>query len=285
MKTSQAFKWFSLTLAFGWLIIFVLIPNAMVVLASFLSRDPSNLISLEWNILSYQRLLDPMYLEILMHSLFMAGIATILCLIIGYPTAWIISSFGPIGRALLLFMIIVPFWTNSLIRTYAIKIILGTNGVLNWLMLNLGLIDKPIKFMYTEAAVIFGLVYILLPFMILPLYSAIEKLPNSLKDAAKDLGANNFHYFTKIMLPLTMPGIIAGTLMVFLPAMGMFYLSDLLGGSKNLLVGNVIRDQIMIVRDWPFGSAFSTALTVIMGLLLWVYFVQLNRRNKELDNG
>ncbi|GLP96099.1 spermidine/putrescine ABC transporter permease PotB [Paraferrimonas sedimenticola] len=244
----------------------------MVLLTSFLTRDPSEFVSLPWTIENYARLVDPIYAKILWHSLSMAAIATVLCLLIGYPVAWIISRFGPMGRGVLLFMIIVPFWTNSLIRVYAIKIILGTKGLMNWALLGLGIIDKPLKLMYSETAVIIGLVYILIPFMILPLYSAIEKLPTSYSEAAKDLGASRWAYFRRIMLPLTTPGIIAGVLMVFLPAMGMFYLSDLLGGSKNLLVGNVIRDQVLITRDWPFGSAASMALTLLMAIMLLGYY-------------
>ena len=180
-----------------------------------------------------------------------------------------------------LFLIIVPFWTNSLIRTYALKAVLGTKGLLNQSLLALGLIDQPLRIVFTEAAVIIGLVYILLPFMILPLYAAIEKLDGRLLEAARDLGAGALPRFVRIVLPLTMPGIIAGCLLVFLPAMGMFYISDLLGGAKNLLIGNIIKSQFLTIRDWPFGAATSVALTLMMALLLLVYYHTgklLNRR-------
>ncbi|WP_095499037.1 spermidine/putrescine ABC transporter permease PotB [Paraferrimonas haliotis] len=275
------FKWISLSLAVIWLSLFVVIPNIMVIATSFLSRDPNSFVSLPWQLDNYLRLADPLYAHILWHSITLAGIATLLCLVFGYPAAWIITRFGPTGRAVLLFLIIVPFWTNSLIRVYALKVILGTKGLLNWALLNLGIIETPMRLMYTETAVIIGLVYILLPFMILPLYSAIEKLPTSYSEAARDLGASRWAYFKDIMLPLTTPGIIAGVLMVFLPAMGMFYLSDLLGGSKNPLIGNMIRDQILITRDWPFGSAASVTLTVIMALMLLGYYYVHKRTGRS----
>ncbi|GLS84566.1 spermidine/putrescine ABC transporter permease PotB [Paraferrimonas haliotis] len=280
-KMRDYFKWISLSLAVIWLSLFVVIPNIMVIATSFLSRDPNSFVSLPWQLDNYLRLADPLYAHILWHSITLAGIATLLCLVFGYPAAWIITRFGPTGRAVLLFLIIVPFWTNSLIRVYALKVILGTKGLLNWALLNLGIIETPMRLMYTETAVIIGLVYILLPFMILPLYSAIEKLPTSYSEAARDLGASRWAYFKDIMLPLTTPGIIAGVLMVFLPAMGMFYLSDLLGGSKNPLIGNMIRDQILITRDWPFGSAASVTLTVIMALMLLGYYYVHKRTGRS----
>lgn len=150
-------------------------------------------------------------------------------------------------------------------------------------LLTLGLIDKPLRIMYTEYAVMIGLVYILLPFMILPLYSSIEKLDNSYLEAAKDLGASKLQAFIKVILPLTMPGIIAGCVLVLLPALGMFYVSDLLGGAKNLLIGNVIKSQILNVRDWPFGSAASISLTVLMGLMLFAYWRVGKLMNKKVE--
>ena len=163
------------------------------------------------------------------------------------------------------------------------KIFLGVKGVLNNTLLWLGIIDTPIRILNTEVAVIIGLVYILLPFMILPLYSSIEKLDYRLLEAAKDLGANAFQRFIKIILPLTMPGIIAGCLLVLLPAMGMFYVADLLGGAKVLLVGNVIKSEFLISRNWPFGSSISIALTILMALLLFVYYRAGKLFNKKSE--
>ena len=175
---------------------------------------------------------------------------------------------------------IIPFWTSSLVRTYATVIILRTNGVLNEWLLGLGLLDEPLELLYTPTAVLLGLVYALLPFMVLPLYAALEKLDPRLFEAARDLGAGRLRIFTEIVLPLTLPGIIAGSMLVFLPALGMFYIPDMLGGAKNLLVGNLIQDQFLSARNWPLGSAASVLLTLLMGLLLWVYYLSARRAGR-----
>ncbi len=181
----------------------------------------------------------------------------------------------------MLFLLIVPFWTNSLIRIYGLKIFLSTRGHLNEFLLWTGLIDTPLRIMYTSEAVILGLIYILLPFMVLPLYSSIEKLDKSYLEAARDLGANKWQTFIRVVIPLTMPGIIAGCLLVLLPAMGLFFVADLMGGAKNLLIGNVIKSQFLNIRDWPFGAATSICLTLVMGVLLFIYYRTARLLNKK----
>ncbi|MGY0616076.1 spermidine/putrescine ABC transporter permease PotB [Vibrio sp. FJH11] len=272
-----------ITLIVGWLTLFVLIPNLMIIGTSFLTRDEANLIELTFTFENYFRLLDPLYAKVLMHSFYMAIVATLLCLVIGYPFAYIVAKMPANWRPFMLFLVIVPFWTNSLIRTYGLKIVLGTQGILNQALMAMDIIDKPLRLMYTETAVMIGLVYILLPFMILPLYSAIEKLDNTYIEAAKDLGANKFQTITKVILPLTMPGIIGGCLLVLLPALGMFYISDLLGGAKNLLIGNVIKSQVLNARDWPFGAATSIALTIAMAIMLYAYYRAGKLLNKKVE--
>ncbi|BBM64666.1 MULTISPECIES: spermidine/putrescine ABC transporter permease PotB [Vibrio] len=272
-----------ITLIVGWLTLFVLIPNLMIIGTSFLTRDEANLIELTFTFDNYLRLLDPLYAKVLMHSFYMAIVATLLCLVIGYPFAYIVAKMPPKWRPFMLFLVIVPFWTNSLIRTYGLKIVLGTQGILNKSLMAMEIIDKPLRLMYTETAVMIGLVYILLPFMILPLYSAIEKLDNTYIEAAKDLGANKIQTITKVILPLTMPGIIGGCLLVLLPALGMFYISDLLGGAKNLLIGNVIKSQVLNARDWPFGAATSIALTFAMAVMLYAYYRAGKLLNKKVE--
>lgn len=267
----------------GWLTLFVLLPNLMIIGTSFLTRDEANLIELTFTLDNYTRLMDPLYAKVLWHSFYMAIVATVLCLVIGYPFAFIIARMPEKWRPIMLFLVIVPFWTNSLIRTYGLKIVLGTQGILNNSLIALDIIDKPIRLMYTESAVMIGLVYILLPFMILPLYSAIEKLDHTYIEAAKDLGANKFQTFTRVVLPLTMPGIIGGCLLVLLPALGMFYVSDLLGGAKNLLIGNVIKSQVLNARDWPFGAATSIALTIAMAVMLYAYYRAGKLLNKKVE--
>ncbi len=272
-----------ITLIVGWLVLFVLIPNLMIVGTSFLTRDEANLIDLTFTFENYARLLDPLYAKVMLHSFYMAIVATILCLIIGYPFAYIVAKMPEKWRPIMLFLVIVPFWTNSLIRTYGLKIVLGTQGILNQALMGIGLIDTPIRLMYTETAVMIGLVYILLPFMILPLYSAIEKLDGTYIEAARDLGANKLQTLTKVILPLTMPGIIGGCLLVLLPALGMFYIADLLGGAKNLLIGNVIKSQVLNARDWPFGAATSIALTMAMAVMLYAYYRAGKLLNKKVE--
>ncbi|HAS63782.1 MAG TPA: spermidine/putrescine ABC transporter permease PotB [Vibrio sp.] len=272
-----------IALIVGWLTLFVLVPNLMIIGTSFLTRDEANLIEMTFTFDNYIRLMDPLYAKVLMHSFYMAIIATVLCLILGYPFAYIVAKMPEKWRPFMLFLVIVPFWTNSLIRTYGLKIVLGTQGILNKSLIAMEIIDKPIRLMYTETAVMIGLVYILLPFMILPLYSAIEKLDGTYIEAAKDLGANKLQTFTKVILPLTMPGIIGGCLLVLLPALGMFYISDLLGGAKNLLIGNVIKSQVLNARDWPFGAATSIALTFAMAVMLYAYYRAGKLLNKKVE--
>ncbi|PMH66286.1 spermidine/putrescine ABC transporter permease PotB [Vibrio splendidus] len=267
----------------GWLVLFVMIPNIMIIGTSFLTRDEANLIEMTFTLDNYLRLADPLYFKVLMHSFYMAVVATLLCLIIGYPFAYIVAKMLTKWRPIMLFLVIVPFWTNSLIRTYGLKVVLGTQGVLNKGLLALDIIDKPLRIMYSETAVMIGLVYILLPFMILPLYSAIEKLDDTYLEAAKDLGANKLQTLLKVVLPLTMPGIIGGCLLVLLPALGMFYISDLLGGAKNLLIGNVIKSQVLNARDWPFGAATSIALTTAMAVMLYAYYRAGKLLNKKVE--
>ncbi|WP_153447125.1 spermidine/putrescine ABC transporter permease PotB [Vibrio algicola] len=269
----------------SWLMLFVFIPNLMIIVTSFLTRDDANLIDLTFNLNNYVRLVDPLYAKVMWHSLYMAMVATGLCLVIGYPFAYIVAKMPEKMRPIMLFLVIVPFWTNSLIRTYGLKVVLGTQGIFNKSLMAIGLIEHPFRIMYTEVAVMVGLVYILLPFMILPLYSAIEKLDRSYIEAARDLGANKLQTLIKVILPLTMPGIIGGCLLVLLPALGMFYVSDLLGGAKNLLIGNVIKSQVLNARDWPFGAATSIALTLLMALMIYAYYRagKLLNKKAELD--
>ena len=279
----NGFRNLAVALIVGWLLLFVFLPNLMIIATSFMTRDHASLISLVFSLDSYSRLLDPLYIKVLGHSLLMAGSATLLCLLVGYPFAYIIAKMPVRVRPLLLFLVIIPFWTNSLIRTYALKIVLGTKGLLNTALLSMGLIEQPLRIMFSEVAVIIGLVYILLPFMVLPLYSAIEKLDGRLLEAAQDLGAGAMSRFFRIILPLTLPGIVAGCLLVFLPALGMFYISDLLGGAKNLLIGNIIKTQFLNIRDWPFGAATSVTLTVLMAGMMYLYYRAAKMMNKKVS--
>ena len=280
MKNTSKFQNVVIVTIVGWLVLFIFLPNLMIIGTSFLTRDDASFVKMVFTLDNYTRLLDPLYFEVLLHSLNMALIATLACLVLGYPFAWFLAKLPHKVRP---FLLIVPFWTNSLIRIYGLKIFLSTKGYLNEFLLWLGVIDTPIRIMFTPSAVIIGLVYILLPFMVMPLYSSIEKLDKPLLEAARDLGASKLQTFIRIIIPLTMPGIIAGCLLVMLPAMGLFYVSDLMGGAKNLLIGNVIKVQFLNIRDWPFGAATSITLTIVMGLMLLVYWRASRLLNKKVE--
>lgn len=265
-----------------WLAVFVLLPTLMVVATSLLTRHDSHFVSLPLTLDNYARLFDPLYAGVLVDSFGLAALATVLCLLVGYPFAWIVARARAPWRHMLLLLVIVPFWTNSLIRAYAVKLVLATNGALNSALFALGYSGEPLQLLYTPFAVVAGLVYVLLPFMILPLYAVIEKLDPRLLEAAADLGAGRLQRFVRVILPLTLPGIVAGGVLVFLPALGLFYVSDVLGGAKDLLVGNLVKNQFLVARDWPFGAAASVTLVVLMGLLLWAWSASARRANQRI---
>jgi len=283
MKHSSVFKTSIILLLSSWLAVFVLMPNLLVLAASFLKREESGFVEPALNLGNYLRLLDPVYLRVFGHSFGLALLTTLLCLALGYPFAFILARLRPGLRPVLLTLVIVPFWTNSLVRTYAIRALLAAKGIGNNGLLALGLIDEPIRLLYTPAAVLIGMVYVLLPFMILPLYSAIEKLDWRLVEAAADLGAGPWRRLGAVILPLTLPGIIAGSLLVFMPALGMFFITDVLGGSREMLVGNFLKDQFLDARDWPFGAAASMVLIGLLFVFLAAYQFSLKRFGSEED--
>jgi spermidine/putrescine transport system permease protein len=284
MKTDSAFKRLTIGVIWLWLVLFAMVPNLLVLFTSLLQPGDNELVHLQLSLKSYLALFDTLYLQIFLHSFCLAGVCTAICLVLGYPFAFIIARSANRWKGILLFLVIIPFWTSSLIRSYAIVAILKTKGILNSVLLSLGLIHQPLHLLYSSSAVVIGLVYSLLPFMILPLYANIEKLDMRLVDAARDLGANRYTVFVKIILPLTLPGIIAGSMLVFLPAMSMFYIPDLLGGAKSVLVGNLIQNQFLAARNWPMGAAVSIVLTLLMGLMLLLYWrtAKLNNKGQEL---
>lgn len=267
------FKNFSISSTWFWLAVFALIPNLLVLLTSLVEQGDVELIRVQLTFHNYISLLNSVYIRIFMRSILIALEVTVICLILGYPFAFILARLRVSNRFknLLLLLVIIPFWTSSLIRTYAIVIILKTKGILNTCLLHLHLIDHPLQLLYTNVAASIGLVYALLPFMILPLYANIEKLDGRFLDAARDLGANSWQIFWKILIPLTLPGIIAGSALVLLPAMSLFYISNILGGAKTMLIGNLIENQFLAARNWPMGSAASIMLTLLMALMLLAY--------------
>jgi spermidine/putrescine transport system permease protein len=254
-----------------YLAIFLIVPLILIVILSFLTRGPYGNIVYRLNPGNYARLLDMVYIRILGFSLLVAAGTTLFTLIMGYPLAYYIARSPLRQRSMLLFLILVPFWTNFIIRIYAWIMILRTEGLVNTLLLNLGIIKVPLDILYTPAAVIIGMVYEFLPFMILPLYTSLEKIDPSHLEAAADLGARPFRAFLRVTLPLSVPGMIAGSILVFIPAMGMFVVPDLMGGAKTMLVGNLIRNQFLTARDWPFGAAASMVLLLLTLAVTLVY--------------
>ena len=259
------------TLAF-WIVLFAFMPQLMVFTASFLTKGTERFVRFEGTLQNYARLADPIYLGIFLDSFRLALITTLLCLVVAFPFAATLARLPQRCKGILLILVVIPFWTSSLVRTYALIAILKTRGLLNDFLLGLGVIDAPLELIYTETAVFIGMVYTLLPFMILPIYASIEKIDVRLLEAAGDLGAGFWGKLFRITIPLAMPGIIAGAILVFLPALGMFYIPDLLGGAKNLIVGSFIRNQFLVFRDWPFGAAASTLLTLLMLAMVAVYY-------------
>lgn len=252
-----------------WLTVFLLLPLGLIAVISFATRGHFGEVDYSFSLHSYRTLLAPAYARIVWNSVVVALVTTVLCFAIGYPLAYFIALSRPERRWLYLFLILVPFWTNFLIRIYAWMIILRGQGVLAEGLRWLGLLPGPADALfsriqlYTPGAVIIGMVYEFLPFMILPLFASLEKLDLALLDAAADLGARPWKAFLRVTLPLSLPGIVAGSILVFVPAMGMFVVPDLMGGAQTVLVGNLINNQFLRARDWPLGSAASMVLLAL----------------------
>lgn len=255
-----------------WLGLFFFLPLLLVLVISVLERGTYG--GIEWTVTlrNYAALVDPLYLWIYLRSILLAVATTLACLLIGFPTAYCIARLTPRWQTVWVVLIVIPFWTNFLVRTYAWMFILRTEGLLNRLLADLGLIGQPIEILYTELAVLIGLVYGYLPFMVLPLYVALERLDRHLVEAAADLYAPGWARFRRVILPLAKPGVVAGCLLVFIPSAGAFITPDLLGGAKTMMVGNLIQHEYLVVRDWPFGSAVSFVLMAVVVLGLWGYF-------------
>lgn len=265
-----------------WMFAFFLIPLFLVVSVSFLTRGQYGGIQFNITLDNYVRLIDPMYLKIFWNSLVISLMTTISCLLLGYPFAYIIGRSPKKFRAILLMLIILPFWTNSLVRTYAWIILLRTEGVLNSYLMMMGIINKPLQLLYNNGAVLVGMLYIMFPFMVLPIYASVEKLDNTLIEAAKDLYASPIKTFLKITLPLTKSGIFAGCLLVFVPTLGLFFIPDLMGGSKIILLSNLIKNQFLAARDWPFGMAISVLLIMLMFIIIGIMRLKGEKIDSEV---
>lgn len=269
MKNQRNFPWLVIPPA-GVLIVLFGIPLLLVLAVSFASRGTYG--GIEWALTfgNYTSIADLLYLRIFWRSLWLAVVTTVICLAMGFPLAYVIARAPKRWQGVLLFLVIIPFWTNFLVRTYAWMFILRTEGLLNNSLTALGLIKEPLNFLFTDTAVLIGLVYGYLPFMVLPLYAALERLDRSLIEAAWDLYAKPLQVFTRVVLPLSKPGVIAGCVLVFIPSLGAYVTPDLLGGARTMMIGNLIQHQYLVVRDWPFGSALSFVLMAgVLGAVVY----------------
>ena len=247
-----------------WLGLFFLVPLLLILAYSFGTSGVYGGITLGFNPGNYLKVFDPLYLEIVVRTLIIALLNTILCLLLGYPLAYFITFKGGTWKHALLLLVMIPFWTSLLLRAYAWVVILGGNGIANRTLQFLGITDGPVTLIFTPGAVTLGMVYSYLPFMILPLYAALEKFDVRLKEAAYDLGASRWTTFWKVTFPLSMPGVIAGSILVFIPSAGEFVIPTLLGGAKTVLMGNLIQTQFLQARDWAFGSALAVMLAALL---------------------
>jgi spermidine/putrescine transport system permease protein len=280
-ENSRAQGLFLISPANIYLFLLVVLPLILVTGLSFLSRGTYGQVVFKLNLTNYARLFDALYGKVMIFSLGVGVGTTIICLLVGYPLAYYLAHAPVKQRSLLLFLILLPFWTNFIIRIFAWMMILRSGGLLDSFLQWLHITQEPLNLLYTPTAVLIGMVYEFLPFMVLPLYTSLEKIENSLLEAAADLGAPPWKAFLRVTLPLSVPGMIAGTILTFIPAMGMFVVPDILGGAKTILIGNVIRNQFLTARDWPFGAAASMVL-MVMTMVLTLYYTRKAGFGEEL---
>lgn len=260
-----------------WGILFIVFPLTLILLYSLNANK--DIVNFSFTLNNYSKFFEPLYLKILFVSLGVAAISTLMCLLIGYPIAYIISQFNEKIRNNLIMVFIIPMWMNFLLRTYAWLTLLGRNGLINKALGLIGL--GPFNLMYNMKAVAIGMVYNFLPFMVLPIYTVLLKIDKRLIEAAKDLGCNSFMVFLKVIFPLSLPGIYTGITMVFIPAISTFVIPNLLGGNNFYLIGNLIEKQFTFTGDWGFGSAISIILIVIMIIFMVLPGLLKKNKNKE----
>ena len=252
-------------------LLLILLPLIYILLLSFCKNDSYGGIIYNFTLSNYLSIFDITYINIFLKSSIIALIATFLCICISYPFALVLRERSKNIQNLMTKLIMIPFLTNSLIRTYGWIVLLRKNGVINNSLINIGLINTPLSLMYNNLGVIIGMTYTLLPFMMLPVCSAVFKIDNNLIEAAKDLGAKPWSIFKKVIIPETISGVFNGSLMVFIPAIGYFFISDILGGGKAMIIGNLIKNQFLTARNWPFGAAISIFLIIITFVLVRIY--------------
>ena len=254
-----------------WMILFVTIPMLFIIFISFMTRGTFGGVEYTPTLTSYQTLADVIYLNVILKSLRVAVVTTVVCLLLGYPFAYYIARKPADVASRLIILLMIPLWTNSLMRLNAWMLLFQTNGPVNKALLAFGLVDKPVMFLYTDGLVLLGLITNFLPFAVLPMYSSIEKLQDAMLEASADLGAKPSTTFLRVTLPLTFPGIFSAIILTFIPALGTYTITDMLGGGKVLYIGNIIKNQFGTIRNWPLGAALSVLLLLITALLIFLY--------------
>lgn len=254
-----------------WLVLLVAVPLVYVLVMSFCSIDGQYNVVLQFTTENYARLLDPTYIQIYVQSLVIAGCSTLICLLLGYPFAYFISRTFKSKKTILYMLVIIPFWTSSLIRIYGWRTFLGTTGMLNMALQAVGLTSEPLDLLYNQGATIFGMAYSMFPYMVLPLYTALEKVDQSQIEASRDLGARFLPTLFRVVVPQTVSGIFSGSIMVFIPSLGAFFVSDIMGGGNTNVIGNLIQRQFQSGNNWPLGAALSIVLIIITLVLVKLY--------------
>ena len=254
-----------------WMVLFVAVPIGYIFIMSFLEQGDFSAVKLAFTLDNYREMANPLNLAVFGKSIVIATVTTVLCLLIAYPFAFFVAQKSTITKTVCMAFVMIPFMVSSLIRLFSWITILRRDGILNTVLMDIGLIHAPVQLCYNMIGAVIGLVYTLLPFMILPLYSSIEKLDPSLLEAASDLGAQLLQRFVKVILPLTFPGIFAGIIMVFIPTLGLFFVTDVMGGQKVQVIGNLIQNQFVTARNWPAGAALSIVLILLTFLFIGIY--------------
>ena len=252
-------------------IMLVVFPLIYMLVLSFLRRQGAWGIAFDFNPRNYQRIFEPLYFDIFVQSVKLAFWSTLLTAVIGYPFGYFMAGLDKTWKNRAMLILIIPFWTSSLMRLYGWIIFFRANGVLDSFLMAIGIIKEPLRLLYSYPAVITGMVYVLLPFMIYSVYTSAEKLDRGLAEAARNMGATRFKAFITINFPLTIPGLFSGFVLTFIPSMGLFFLADILGGNRIVLVGNLIQDQIVKAHDWPFAAALSAALMILTSIFIALY--------------
>jgi len=254
----------------GWLFLMTFIPFLIILGMSFLERTPLGTISFHFSFNNYLRSFQYIYIKVLLKTVWLALVATLSCLAIGFPVAYYLARSGGWLKQLGLVLLFIPFWTNFILRVYGLVSLLGNHGLINQLLLEWGLIKTPLEILYTRTGVYLGLLYNYLPFLVVPIFSSLEKLDPSLREAGFDLGANRIQVFWKVVVPNIKEGVFVGSLFVFIPMLGEYVIPDLLGGAKEAFLGNVMVSQFFVMQDWPFGSAIAGMLSLLLLITLWI---------------